>query len=416
MDDDSSSTLPHMEASMHTWNLAGLISSFIFILPLSAQEPAKDTISEIVVVEGVGPSPEEAIKDAFRKAVLQVGGSVINPETQIKKFEVINEEVGVDNEIDGARKLNGSFYRIGIKAEVEKKSLLAKLRSSKVMMHRVDQDILITTMLLEFRSKKNASAILERQFEAFPQSCLCATVIGEPKVIEEDCKNATIEIMVQIEPDKEACLALFRTLDSALHTMTSYNRTESYSGFYPRENQRDYWSLELHSEFAKNGKCDWMVWSYEDEIPISIEKDPLLKSPISPSNIFFSERTDFLKVEVDSTGSEGCKAYSTHRLDPSLGEKMEQLVKKRGCVSLELLDAKNKRIAVAKMNLHQPLMNMDKWNGKAIYYLNFTFVGMLQGGRPHSYTHSIKTPFRITLSLEQLKMLNDIKVDVQFEE
>ncbi|MCE2809631.1 MAG: hypothetical protein LW850_17110 [Planctomycetaceae bacterium] len=95
---------------------------------------------------------------------------------------------------------------------------------------------------------------------------------------------------------------------------------------------------------------------------------------------------------------------------------MEQLVKKRGCVSLELLDAKSERIAVAKMNLYQPLMNMDKWNGKAVYYLNFAIVGMLQGGRPHSYTHSIKTPFRITLSLEQLKMLNDIKVDVQFEE
>lgn len=158
MDDDSSSTLPHMEASMHTWILAGLISSFIFILPLSAQEPVKDTISQIVVVEGVGASPEEAIKDAFRKAVLQVGGSVIYTETQIKKFEVINEEVGVDNEIDGSRKLNGSFYRISIKAEVEKKSLLAKLRSSKVMMHRIDQDILITTMLIEFRSKKNASA------------------------------------------------------------------------------------------------------------------------------------------------------------------------------------------------------------------------------------------------------------------
>jgi hypothetical protein len=145
MDDDSSSTLPHMEASIHTWILAGLISSFIFILPLSAQEPAKDTISQIVVVEGVGASPEEAIKDAFRKAVLQVGGSVIYTETQIKKFEVINEEVG-------------SFYRISIKAEVEKKSLLAKLRSSEVMMHRIDQDILITTMLIEFRSKKNASA------------------------------------------------------------------------------------------------------------------------------------------------------------------------------------------------------------------------------------------------------------------
>lgn len=159
-----------------------------------------------------------------------------------------------------------------------------------------------------------------------------------------------------------------------------------------------------------------MVWSYEDEIPSSIDKDSLLKSPISPSNIFFSERTDFLKVEVDSTGSEGCKAYSKHSLDPSLREKMEQLVKKRGCVSLELLDAKSERIAVAKMNLYQPLMNMDKWNGKAVYYLNFAIVGMLQGGRPHSYTHSIKTPFRITLSLEQLKMLNDIKVDVQFEE
>ena len=70
---------------------------------------------------------------------------MIYTETQIKKFEVINEELG-------------SFYRISIKAEVEKKSLLAKLRSSEVMMHRIDQDILITTMLIEFRSKKNASA------------------------------------------------------------------------------------------------------------------------------------------------------------------------------------------------------------------------------------------------------------------
>lgn len=404
---------------MHTWTLAGLISSLFYILPLWAEEPAKDTNSHIVVVEGVGASPEEAIKDAFRNAVLQVGGSVIETESQIKKFELINEEevVLIDNEIDGSRKRNGSIYRVGLKAEVEKISLLAKRRSSKVVMDFVDQNALITKTLIEFRSRKDASAIFKKQFEAFPQSCLSATVIGEPRVIEKDSQNATIEIIVQVEPDKRACMTLWKNLKSALHTMDfGYRGSSFYSGFYPRNNARDYWNLELQSEFAKNGKCDWMVWSYEDEIPSSTDKDSLLESPISPSKSIFWEDTDFLNVEVDCTGSAGSKAYTTHRLDPSLKEKMEQLLKKNGCVSLELIDSKSERIAVAKMNLHQPLMNMCKRNGSAIYFLNFTFVGMLHEGRPHSYTHAIKTPFRITLSLEQLKAINDIQVDVQFEE
>lgn len=61
--------------------------------PSSTQSGAEASPSEAIVVEGVGMTPDEALKDAFRNAVRQVVGAVVDAETLVKNDEVINDKV-----------------------------------------------------------------------------------------------------------------------------------------------------------------------------------------------------------------------------------------------------------------------------------------------------------------------------------
>ena len=54
---------------------------------------AKNEQLQEVVAEGVGTTADEAIKDAFRNAVRQVVGAVVDAETLVKNDELIDDKV-----------------------------------------------------------------------------------------------------------------------------------------------------------------------------------------------------------------------------------------------------------------------------------------------------------------------------------
>ena len=64
-----------------------------------------------VVAEGVGATPDEALKDAFRHAVRQAVGAVVDAETLVKNDEVIDDQIltysnGFVKKYDEARATN----------------------------------------------------------------------------------------------------------------------------------------------------------------------------------------------------------------------------------------------------------------------------------------------------------------------
>jgi hypothetical protein len=412
---------------MRTWTLAifAIVSNIVFLLPLSGQELPKDNGSQIVVAEGVGASPDEALKDAFRNAVRQVVGAVIDAETIVKNDELINDKVLTYSdgfikkydEIDGSKKKSGGLHRVSIKAEVEKKSLLAKLQSSNVVMKSVDGNGLFAQTVTKLDSEKDAIAILEKQFKGFPQSCLTASVVGEPKVIEKDSENATIEIMVQLEPNMIAFRDFSKNLRSILDKMT-----------------REKGEFEVICKPTTGFAYTFAMWKLSNPPPPSVSEFATASygswySVIAANKWIPSKFIKTTKPQAEekkivlSIGTNRSKAgeridFVAYRIDPSLSQSLNDVVNKKGIFSVALFEENGEKITAKEMKLHQPLLLQigSSKNHAHSFYLCPTFFPMIQPGAILGHTPLMKVPFRFKLSLDELKALSDIKVEVQFED
>ena len=97
--------------------------------PINSHSTVKN---QVVIAEGVGATAEDAIKDAFRHAVRQVVGAVVDAETLIENDEIIEDKVLTYSdgfiksyeEVVGSKKVKDGLHRIKIKAQVERGSVL----------------------------------------------------------------------------------------------------------------------------------------------------------------------------------------------------------------------------------------------------------------------------------------------------
>jgi hypothetical protein len=204
--------MTHRKRSFTTLALiacAVLISELVVPSSCWAQEANK---TQTIVAEGVGATADEAIKDALRNAVRQVVGAIVDAETLVKDDEVIEDKVltysdgfvkGYD-EIAGSKKLKGGLHRIKIKAQVERRSVIAKLKAAKVSVNKLDGEGLFAKAVTELDAEQDAAAILKQQFKGFPLSCMTAEVIGKPEILEKSANEATVGLTVKIEPDLRA--------------------------------------------------------------------------------------------------------------------------------------------------------------------------------------------------------------------
>jgi hypothetical protein len=70
-------------------------------------------------------------------------------------------------------------------------------------------------------AEKDAAALLQKQFEGFPQSCITATIIGLPEIVTKTEEKATVRLTVQIEPDLKAYKAFADRLISILDKLAT---------------------------------------------------------------------------------------------------------------------------------------------------------------------------------------------------
>jgi len=102
--------------------------------------PPKKGESEntVVVAEGAGTTKEEALKDAFRAAVRQVVGEVVDAETLVKNEDVVKDQVLTysDGFVPEHQELSAThdngIFRVSIRAQVRRRSVIMKLRAANV--------------------------------------------------------------------------------------------------------------------------------------------------------------------------------------------------------------------------------------------------------------------------------------------
>jgi hypothetical protein len=106
--------------------------------------PAGNKDKSTVIAEGVGATGDAALKDAFRNAVRQVVGAVVDAETLVNDDQVIFDKILTysDGFVKTYEELSKSqekgLIRTKIRATVEQRSVIARLKASNVAVKDVD--------------------------------------------------------------------------------------------------------------------------------------------------------------------------------------------------------------------------------------------------------------------------------------
>ena len=197
---------------------------------LYAQNQSRDTSgSKAIIVEGVGKTADEAIKDAFRNAIRQAVGAIVDAETIVENDQIIEDKILTYSdaiirryeEIQGSKRIQDGLHRIRIKAFVEKTTLEKRLRDAKVVMQEVDGEGLFAEAVTGFEKDHDAAALLRRQFEAFPLAYMQGQTVGKPEVIKKDESGAVVDLTVEITVDMDNYKKFISQLTKSLQSINA---------------------------------------------------------------------------------------------------------------------------------------------------------------------------------------------------
>jgi len=194
--------------------------------PAQAGPPSSgDGATRTVVAEGVGLTPEEALKDAFRAAVRQVVGEVVDAETLIKDDQIVKDQILTysDGFVPQHTKLSerseAGLFRVTIRAVVERRKLEVRLRAANVSLRNVDGQSLFGNIVSQLENEKDGAALLRAALEGFPKNYLEADVVGEPTIVQKDDQKATLRFQVQLRPNVAAYKTFAERLKKTLHSI-----------------------------------------------------------------------------------------------------------------------------------------------------------------------------------------------------
>ncbi len=174
------------------------------------KSPVVDGDIQTVFAEGAGTTREEAIKDAFRAAVRQVVGEVVDGETIVKNEELVKDQVLTysdgfipEHKITSEKHENGLF-RIGIQAKVQRRSVIMKLKGANITLKALDGQSLYGSIVTQLGAEKDAAALVAKALEGFPDNYLEARVVGEPRTTATTDSEATLVVNVEFAPSTAA--------------------------------------------------------------------------------------------------------------------------------------------------------------------------------------------------------------------
>lgn len=192
-------------------------------------QPRDSSSSKAIIVEGVGKTADEAIKDAFRNAIRQAVGAIVDAETIVENDQIIEDKILTYSdaiirryeEIQGSKRIQDGLHRIRIKAFVEKSTLEKRLRDAKVVMQEVDGKGLFAEAVTGFEKDQDAAALLRRQFEAFPLAYMQGRTVGKPEVIKKDESGAVVDLTVEITVDMDNYKKFISQLTKSLQAISA---------------------------------------------------------------------------------------------------------------------------------------------------------------------------------------------------
>lgn len=136
---------------------------------------------------------------------------------EIERYVILTYSNGFVKAYDRiSEKSQAGLVRVKIRATVERRSLIAKLKAENVTLKNVDGQSLFAEAITKLEEEKGAEALLRKALEGFPGNCIKAEVVGKPDIIAEDEQKATIRTTVQFKADAQACKAFGARLQEIL--------------------------------------------------------------------------------------------------------------------------------------------------------------------------------------------------------
>lgn len=393
----------------------------------SAKPKSPEEKTQEVVGEGVGRTADEALKDAFRNAVRLVVGAVVDAETLVKNDELIDDKVltysdgfikGYD-EVAGSKKAQGGLHRIKIKAQVERRSVIAKLKAANITVKEVDGKGLFAEAVTQLDAEKDASALLKKQFEGFPQSCITATIIGTPELVEKNREQAKVKITVQIEPDLKAYKAFSIKLISILAKLAKSKG-------------------EFTAKFGKHPEDETPGLNAIGDGGYGNNQTERLMPKLFENRWHWKKGQVSVAVATNRTKAAESIDYTYFVLDPSLESELRAVLLRGGHCKLQLLDADGEVVAtdrfepMARLYPQGPYIDASLVVGEGQPNENNNERVMLRGNDPkerlcllyvspvfgdlQTLTTTLTIPRILNLSLDELKSVKDAKCEITFAE
>lgn len=186
--------------------LAAALSGTCFAQPKikdDKQGQAESTAK--VIAEGVGTTADEALKDAFRNAVRQVVGALVDAETLVKNDEIISDKVltysaGYITKYDEiSNKKEKGLFRVKISATVERRGIIEKLKDARVTSKEVDGKDIAAFAMTRKEARENATALLKKAFVEFPNVLVAEVRKPTAKDYDEDTLKLILDVTVKVD-------------------------------------------------------------------------------------------------------------------------------------------------------------------------------------------------------------------------
>lgn len=187
---------------------------------------------EVVIVEGVGADVEAARRDAYRAAVRQVLGALIDSQTLVENDQLITDKVVVFSngfvdrveDLPGGATVEAGFTRLRVKAFVKAGEVAKSLRKESIglagpVMHVEDADSLFARVLTAQERAASARELFLAAVKDYPASCFQAEVFPlndkSVRVHGNDVEcNTRIKISVRQKEYEEFARRLIMYLES----------------------------------------------------------------------------------------------------------------------------------------------------------------------------------------------------------
>ena len=206
--------------------------------------PAKEsTSSSKVIAEGVGTTIEEAKQDAFRNAVRQVVGVLVDSETLIEQDKIISDKIIAassgyikDVQVLETKVTEGKLVRITIAARVEKRGVAQKLSEEKVTSSSFDGESLFAHAITDLEAETNQAALVAKLMQDAPWDCLTVSTVGEPELISRDQASAKVKVTLLIKVDMDRYLKVSKQLCESLEKVALARGNFSLECGYDKRN------------------------------------------------------------------------------------------------------------------------------------------------------------------------------------